>query len=43
MPTIYPETIGGISIGFSSYLGLVCVLPYLQNTSVTNSYIIVKS
>ena len=41
MPPIYPESIGGIFTGFSSYLGRFCVPPYSQNPTVAAPYMLV--
>ena len=40
MPPTDPETIGGISTGFSLYSGRLCVPPYSQNAGVASSYIV---
>lgn len=42
MPTMPPETVGGISAGCTSYSRRVCVPPYSQHIDIANSYIIVQ-
>lgn len=38
MPTMDPETIGGISTGFTSYPERLCVPPYSQNSATADLY-----
>lgn len=43
MPTMDPETIGGIYTGFTSYLELFCVPPYSRNSVVAYLKMIVHA
>ena len=43
MPTMEPETIGGISTGITLYSGRFCVPPYSQNQAVATPYVLVHA